>query len=284
MSIAEEFEHNGKTVRLHYEEDTEFANPRDADNLGIMLASGHRQYTLGDEDYSRHLHGEYDDAKAALEELADRRKIRLFPRWCQIYLGATVVLPLGLIDHSGLSMYVGAGAHWADPGGWDSGLVGFIFDTAKRREVCGTPLDRIEEGLRTEVEEYDKWLTGDVYWYEVEGEDGDAEDSCGGLLGYDYAMQSARDAAGYTCKHCGMEIKRWVGPVMDEGDGDFVHSCCVTCGRDVEWGGDGWFHNTMKPWDWPDGKPDHVAQISHRHACADGRHQAETDQKVGKYT
>ena len=127
--IAEEFEHNGKTVRLMYDPEPERANPRDADNLGIMLANGHRRYTLGDEPFMKGKHGEYDDAARALAHYASERKIHLFPRWCKINLGSTVVLPLGLIDHSGISISAGANLldgggintrthHYFDPGGW----------------------------------------------------------------------------------------------------------------------------------------------------------------------
>ena len=146
-----------------------------------------------------------------------------------------------------------------------------------------TLLDDIEEVLRTEVEQYDLYLTGQVYGYEIEDADGDEEESCWGFLGEEYAEQSARDAAGYTCKHCQQSIHRWVGPVVDEGEGDFTHRCCSRCRGDVAWGGDGYYHVNIKPWDWPDGKPDHAVTIAHRHACEDGQHQAETDQKVGAY-
>lgn len=292
--IAEQFEHNGKTVTLYYEEDTEFANPRDADNLGVMLANGHRNYTLGDETFQHGLDGEYEDAADALRRFAEEGKIHKFPKWLQKHLGASVVIPLGLIDHSGISMYAapawlttGDASNQFDPGGWDSGLIGFIFDTAKRREVIGTPAERIEEALRQEVASYDQYLTGDVYRYQIEDADGDEEEGSGGYLGFDYAKASAMDAAGYTCKHCQQPLTRWVGAINDtapEGDDrSLVHSCCKTCQGDVEWGGDGWRHLTA-PWDWPGGKPDHVAEIAHRYKCADGEHFGDTDQEVAKYS
>src|SRR5665213_3275770 len=99
--------------------------------------------------------------------------------------GATVILPVGLIDHSGISMYVGAGAHRHDPGGWDSGQVGVIFDTSKTRRECemenATPQE-IERALRAEVAVYDQFLRGEVYCFTVIDPDGEHLDSCYGFL------------------------------------------------------------------------------------------------------
>lgn len=116
--------------------------------------------------------------------------------------GATVVLPLGLIDHSGISMYVGSGAHLHDPGGWDSGQVGVIFDTPGGRTDCGlenaTP-EVIERALRAEVHSYDQFLRGEVYCFTVIDSDGEHVDSCCGFLGdIDYVRSQANEAAEYA--------------------------------------------------------------------------------------
>lgn len=288
MEAIEEFEHNGKTVKIYYDNDA--SSPRDADELGIMLANGHRRYTLGDEQFlsgnnyspARLRTGEYEAAAAALEHYAERRKIHLFPRWCKIHLGSTVVLPLGLIDHSGISMYVGGGAHPHDPGGWDSGLVGFIFDTAATREQIGTDPEHIEEALRAEVKVYDEYLTGQVYGYLVEDEDGDEVGSCWGMFGEEYVKQSGRDAAGYTCRNCNEEINRHVGPVIDEEvDTDWLHTVCVTCGGVIEWGKEGWYHLHLDL----ESSQHHKAEVTHRKRCNPnlGDAYAVPAQEVGKY-
>lgn len=170
----------------------EWMNPREDDyGVGVMCAKGYRHSNLGDK-------GDLvDEVHRALREHGPR----ITTRWLKIFKGATVVLPLGLIDHSGISMYVGAGAHWCDPGGWDSGLVGLIFDTPETRERTGVKPENVEQALRTEVEVYDQYLRGEVYYgvhLTPTGElvetdvDGDTvhghtyqEDACGGFLGYD---------------------------------------------------------------------------------------------------
>ena len=55
-------------------------------------------------------------------------------RYLKLKEGAVAVLPLTLIDHSGLSIRVGRGAWAEDPGGWDSGTVGAIYLT-QRNEI-----------------------------------------------------------------------------------------------------------------------------------------------------
>jgi hypothetical protein len=103
--------------------------------------------------------------------------------------GATVILPLGLYDHSGISMYVGGRR------GWDSGQVGVIFDTAEARQRMGlTGRDDIERTLRGEVEVYDSYLRGEVYGFVVDP-DGVA-DSCWGFVGdLDGVKEQANAAA-----------------------------------------------------------------------------------------
>jgi hypothetical protein len=113
--------------------------------------------------------------------------------------GATVVLPLGLLDHSGITMWIGGGSHWSDSAGWDSGTVGFIYDTPEGREECGTPLDRIEEVLKSEVEVYDMELTGQVYGYVVAPDDDD-EDSCWGFYGMEDVTEEAKSSAEWIAK------------------------------------------------------------------------------------
>lgn len=113
--------------------------------------------------------------------------------------GAHVILPLGLIDHSGISMYVGDGAHPHDPGGWDSGQVGVIFDTTETRKESGLQdagHEEIEKALRAEVQVYAQYLRGEVYSYCVTDSDGEHIDSCHGFLGdLEYVRSQANEAA-----------------------------------------------------------------------------------------
>jgi hypothetical protein len=185
MGAVETFEHAGRRVAIHVDEDPE--SPRDWDNLGTMVC-WHRRYNLGDTSFD-----DWDIAPHAIDD----PNVAL--RYLRLMHGALVV-PLGLIDHSGISMYVGGGAHAHDPGGWDSGTVGFIYVT--RAQIVAEYGDDSPESreqaracLASEVETYDQFLTGDVYGYTVEDDAGNVLDSCWGFYGMEYAIGEARDAA-----------------------------------------------------------------------------------------
>ena len=197
----EEFEHAGYTIKFEYEEYVEdFFDPRKNNDgiLGVMMTA-HRSYEFGGALHGLDTHNEvpdfviYDDNDEEIEISPEEYVKREF--------GARVVFPLGLIDHSGISMYVGGGAHWSDSAGWDSGTVGIYFDSAETRKKCGVEDwtdDQIRKSLEQEIDAYDSYLRGDVFGYVIEDSDGELVGGIGGFLGsdsLDYARQEAKDEA-----------------------------------------------------------------------------------------
>ena len=114
-------------------------------------------------------------------------------------------LPLYLYDHSGITMSTGS---FGDP--WDSGQVGFIYVTKEdiEKEYGAFNEKNLETAmsvLQGEVDIYDQYIQGDVYWYRLEkflggtvaGEEVSPQealyedifweeiDSCGGFYGGD---------------------------------------------------------------------------------------------------
>lgn len=264
----ETFAHAGLTVEIHHDEEADHANPRDHNNLGVMLC-GHRDYTLGDEQIARDdeefeivcrlcdgtgegermvlwrnenygwvrvgsgseasMRHEYKRAdergtkpysvepeKCVRCEGEGRHRVSPY-EWLTIERGATVILPLFLLDHSGLSIRAGEnrgssaprGRFIGDEAGWDTSMVGWIFDTAETRsetgcEGAGFGPDMVERNLRGEVEEYDLYLRGDVRFFVVRGPDGTTLDSCHGFLGGDYIVEEAKS----TAEGCAKDIER----------------------------------------------------------------------------
>lgn len=233
----------GLRAELRYEEyNAEFADPRDADNLGIMVC-WHPDYILGDEQIKNY------DGRGAVKNQHDHsgrfRSIGALARWARTMEQAPVVLPLYLLDHSGISISAGSNAvgrgdtasggrdEFGNARGWDTTLCGVIYTTPARiLELCGEPqieTDRFycprtwpEDGrsgpnwpadrtaeqwlakqLADEVQLYDRYLQGEVFYYCVEEiETGDILDSCGGYLPdvgephdkeLDYPKSEARD-------------------------------------------------------------------------------------------
>jgi hypothetical protein len=161
--------------------DQDPTSPREWDNLGVM-ACWHRNYNLGDVQPKQ-------DAAEWLAENAPK---------------GSIVLPLYLYDHSGITMSVGK---FSCP--WDSGQVGYIVATPEAirknfmvKRITAKIRAQAEECLKSEVQTYDDYLTGNVWGFTIEsthpcGECGakvhenEREDSCWGFIG-DTAMEAMK--------------------------------------------------------------------------------------------
>lgn len=185
METMESFAVGNLTVRIV--RDPEPESPREWDNLGTMVC-WHRNYNLGD----------WKETKALYRTPQDFRE-------SEDYKEAAIVLPLYLYDHSGITMSC---APFSCP--WDSGQVGYIFVSKSRlrseysvKRVTKKTLALAEKVLRSEVNVYDQYLTGQVYGFVVEDEDGNDLDSCWGF--YDdyklaYVKEEGKNSAEYWLK------------------------------------------------------------------------------------
>lgn len=196
-TLHESFPVGGMTVEIHWdsEPDGDWLNPRNfGDNLTEMR-HWHRSYDLGD-----------GQIEGRHKEAMERGGFRLLDRYLRLCEGALIVMPLGLLDHSGLHMYLGGGAHWCDGGGWDSGTVGYIYITEERvQDLCGSEaqyrkLEWLTQEIRDAVETYDDYLRGNVYGFMIRNPDGEEVDSCWGFLG-DPLKSGCREQATENAEH-----------------------------------------------------------------------------------
>lgn len=183
-------EYKGYTIRIVLDEEPQ--NPRrEFDHLGKMLCF-HNAYDLGDKhDYHQSDYSNWGD----------------FLRGIKQREGNGYALPLYLMDHSGLTISTGAETFEAvDSEQWEWGQVGWIFVSRDQIltefESCGWKIitnkrkEHILRILREEVAEYDMYLRGDVYGYEVVNSEGEFVDSCWGFYGYyekSGLLEAARD-------------------------------------------------------------------------------------------
>lgn len=143
-------------------------NPREEyDHLGTMVC-WHSRYDMGD----KH---EFSNPIEFNHWSAGKRPI---------------MLPIYMYDHSGITINT---TGFDCP--WDSGQIGWIYVTMDdvRKEWHGEPITdeiiaKVADILRCEVREYDQYLTGDVWGYVIEDEDGNHVDSCCGFYGHDYCQ------------------------------------------------------------------------------------------------
>lgn len=168
--------YRGYTIEIH--QDFDPINPREWDTLGTIV-HWHRRYDLGEE-------------KLSHEQARQIDRNGGFYKWLRRERDAEVILPLTFLDHSVQSIRVGSGAWGCDPGGWDSGTVGFVYASRNKimenfnRERMSKKLrEQVEEYLRAEIETYDAYMTGDVYGYVILDPYGNNIDSCWGFYGWD---------------------------------------------------------------------------------------------------
>ena len=179
----------GERVRIYPDDDA--ADAWDYEHLGV-IASLDDRWTGGSEDAAvRAYFDDDDDAPVIVDDLRHRL--------ARDY-GAAAVLLLRRLHEGG---YIVLDATQGDLDGirWDA----VAFDTAKGRESWGAPLDKAEECLRAEVEEYTAWARGDVWvavkerritWQRSDSPDDimhtwEVEDSVGCIIGNGYAHETA---------------------------------------------------------------------------------------------
>lgn len=126
----------------------------------------------------------------------------------------TFILPLYLYDHSGLTISTKHVYPYNDR--WDAGQVGWIFVTKEKakKELPNSTDEELEkkviEILEGEVEEYDCYLTGEVYGFVIKEEekceccghvDYDIVESCFGFYGNDFEKNGLYDAIPEEYRH-----------------------------------------------------------------------------------
>jgi len=232
---------NGKCVlEVHLDEDP--LNPREEqDNLGTMVC-WHNRYALGDkrskgdpEDFivalAEELWGQasYAELREAVQEVLKDEEYEnpqdaefWYPEDLIAVLAEEnpdklqelvfqdpnlVILPLNLYDHSGISMSTGRQYPFDCP--WDSGQVGWIYLTRERfQKETGYEdqwPDKAEEILEAEVEEYNYFLTGQVFGFVLDKKT--PCDACGNV-----EMETVGSCWGFFGDHCEEDIKGHLDP------------------------------------------------------------------------
>jgi hypothetical protein len=182
-------------------------SPREFCNVGTMVLSEHRHYTFPREWLT-------DPEKGTTVGV----RVATLAEWLIAEHGATVVLPVWAYDHGSLYLKAGERTHPFDDK-WDSALAGVIYDTPAGREETGVPANKIEEALIQEVELYDKWARGEMYYYVIERRDADGwneVDSCHGYFSEEEAREQGIHAVPDTLdKEAEAAANTAIGDVLD---------------------------------------------------------------------
>jgi hypothetical protein len=199
--MSDSIQYKGYTIKVETEDDP--CNPRtEWYNIGTMVCF-HGNYNLGD-----------DKKELSTGEVLKHSN---FKSWQDMIdhvnrvEGGIIWLPLYLYDHSGITIST-TGFRHIDSAQWDWGQVGFIYVTKKKargeyiwKGITAARTEKVLEALRSEVETYDQYLTGDVYRYTVIKPDGEEGDSCGGFFGSDNEksglLENAQNSIDCEIKH-----------------------------------------------------------------------------------
>jgi len=156
---------NYKGYTITVEQDLMCESPRTFDNLGT-LAAFHRNYN----DESSINSDEFKSLNAIKKHITSKSGLD------------AICLPVYLYSHSGDTISTTPFSCR-----WDSGQLGFIYCSKEQvrkdfswKRITAKRLEEIKKYLKSEVDQYDKYLTGEV-WFTSITKEGDDEiiDCCG---------------------------------------------------------------------------------------------------------
>lgn len=157
------------TKTLEIINDPDPMNPREWDNLGTFQIY-HRRYASPDK--------------------IERDPPHINPK-------TEIGLKVWGYDHGSVHYATGDRNPFSCP--WDSGFAGIIFcSKQKARDWLGVKrltkkhLTRVAEILRSEVEDWNRYINGEVYAYLIYDENDEVVDSCGGFYSEDEARAEAQ--------------------------------------------------------------------------------------------
>jgi len=176
--------------------DSEPFNPREEfEHVGLILYVS-RRYVLGDKMVS----------EEEIENICKRDDIIYLPVYAYMH-GNTILNTTG----------------FSCP--WDSGRSGVIYCTVDKARVTfphltkETLVEKVKEMLNSEVEEYSRYLSGQVYGYTVTNRFKEEVDSCWGFL-YDNVEDVINEAKFFIDHSCSIDNVCSLGNVCCPGQSD----------------------------------------------------------------
>ena len=185
MNVIETIEYKGHVISVSPDDNP--SDPRENDNLGTMICF-HRRYNLGD----KH---KFSDSQEFLEWLKENKN------------DIAICLPIFMYEHSEVSLST-SNKKYPFNDRWDAGQVGIVYvtkETLKKEYPIDQPQEKTIEiatnVLVAEVEEYSRYLNGDIYGYQISATEGSPKlctDSCWGFDDMNYMIDEAKAAIDYA--------------------------------------------------------------------------------------
>jgi hypothetical protein len=196
-----------KMVKIIVTQDRDLGSPRDWDNIGT-IAYKSSTYNLGEEKISDPI--DWLQLKLNLSDSQMRNillKNDLKVYYCnemkdllqQRFFKEYIALPVYLYDHSGQSISTSPFSC-----NWDSEPLGYIYCTKQKaikeygnKKMTSQVREKTLKYMQGEIEIFNQYLQGDAYYFEVQDEEGNELDSCGGFFGTDWEDNGILDHINY---------------------------------------------------------------------------------------
>lgn len=174
-------------------------SPRDWDNLGIIAAKNFN----ADESISDPvdwLAEKLGLSEMALVRLENKLGVQRYSNKFREALEARfkleyVVLPVYKYEHSGIKLSTTPFSCR-----WDSGQLGYIYATKEQiranwsiKRITAKVIEDTFEWFRNEIETFSLYVQGEVYGFDIEDDNGENVDSCGGFYGQDWDTNGILD-------------------------------------------------------------------------------------------
>jgi len=172
---------NGRTLGVEYCEWAE--SPREWDNLTKCIFFGTYSHVGDKHNYNSN---DYNGWNEMEQDIIKREQPVIIKKvYMYVHSGATISLE-----------------PFACP--WDSGVLGFVIITKEdlkkeynwkviTKKRLESVLENINNVLKGEIEVLDAYISGDVYEFSIQDENGETEDSCGGFYGFDIKTNGILD-------------------------------------------------------------------------------------------
>lgn len=161
---------NGLTVKIEPEENA--PSPAEIGDTGLFLVAKHRDFYVP-------APGEKTIPENAGDVIAKYKKTH----W---------IFPLEAYIHSGVVLVLSGEGNFPDRQ-WDVSQLGFVF-AAKKEWRLNKSARKAALAL---IEEWNQYLSGDVYQWDILNEKGETIESCGGCYGFEYAKKEALACASH---------------------------------------------------------------------------------------
>ena len=163
--------------KLVIDYDYDADNPRNWSNLSILIIRN----GLGDND--KYLNRELENSQHKVGCAEDH--LELMKEIVEEHLGSKVIYAdfISKYEHSGVRYFIGQSS------GWDYANIGFVFVTEDSLKEIGCAEEDIEGIVEAEIETFSQWANGEVYYFTLYDDEGNEEDSCGGL----YDLEEIRE-------------------------------------------------------------------------------------------